>query len=493
MIQTIKQKRQNIEIIVVCLFLFFAVFIFLTQSPLHFWVREDTDTDSSVFKTVALMMNHGYMPYRDSFDHKGPLLYLINFWGMKISSYRGTWVFEFIALFAAFALIYKIARLFCGRVFSCISVLASTHLLFQYYVGGNLVEEYAMPFLAVSLYIYLDYFINRKITRCRLVICGLGLGAICMLRPNMLSVWLVFSIAVLIDCIRRKESGNVWRFLLFFLLGFCIIVLPIVIWLACNHAFEAFIQDYIIFNFIYSAAGKGMKWYAFFTFFKTKDLLIVTIITIYLLCGQENKILYGSYLVYIFCTVLFMGMAGRMAPYYGMVLVPMFVFPIAKLLSVFRSEPNAKSFEIIASVYILITVLPGWMGLMSNMMIIYQNRNEDNHSEFVESVCQVVVDNTSEEDRISVCGSWDIIYLLSNRMHATRYSYLFPAGRMLPSIMDEYFEQLEEEQPKIIVVSEGWLDENSHRDIYNFLEENQYEEIWDREQDGAVVKIYRHE
>lgn len=493
MFQTIKQRRQNIEIMVVCLFLFFAVFLFLTQSPLHFWIGEDTDTDSSVFKTVALMMNHGYMPYRDSFDHKGPLLYLINFWGMKIAPYRGSWVFEFVALFAAFAAIYKIARLFCGRVFSCISLLASTHLLFNYYAGGNLSEEYAMPFLAVSLYIYLDYFINQKITRCRLVICGLGFGAICLLRPNMLSVWLVFSIAVLIDCIRKKDWGSIWRFLLFFLLGFCIIVLPIMIWLACNHAFGAFIEDYIIFNFVYSAAGKGKKWYVFFNFLKTKDLIIVTIITIYLLCRRKNRFLYGTYLVYIFCTVLLMGMAGRMPSYYGMVLVPMFAFPIAKLLSVFGAEPNAKSLEIVASIYILSIVLPGWMGLMSNLTIIYQDRNEDHHSELVESVCQVVVDNTSAEDRISVCGTWDIIYLISNRMHATRYSYLFPAGRMMPSIMDEYFEQLGEEQPKIIVVLEGWLDENSHRDIYNFLEENPYEEIWVREQDGGDIKIYRHE
>lgn len=103
------------------------------------------------------------------------------------------------------------------------------------------------------------------------------------------------------------------------------------------------------------------------------------------------------------------------------------------------------------------------------------------------------MDNTSDEDRISVCGSWDIIYLMSNRMHATKYSYLFPVGRMMPGIMDEYFEQLAEEQPKIIVVSEAWLDANSYRDIYTFLEENQYEEIWVRKQDSGDVKIYRHE
>ena len=54
-------------------------FVFLFNSPLHPWIRGESTTDSSVFRTVAMMMRYGYMPYRDSFDHKGPLLYIIEF------------------------------------------------------------------------------------------------------------------------------------------------------------------------------------------------------------------------------------------------------------------------------------------------------------------------------------------------------------------------------------------------------------------------------
>ena len=77
-------------------FLFILAFIFLTKSPLHIWIRSDSDTDSSIFLTVAMMMDRGYMPYRDTFDHKGPLLYLINYLGRHISAYRGIWFVEFI-------------------------------------------------------------------------------------------------------------------------------------------------------------------------------------------------------------------------------------------------------------------------------------------------------------------------------------------------------------------------------------------------------------
>lgn len=493
MIRTIKWEKENIEKICVCLFLFFAAFFFLTKSPLHFWVGGDAGTDSSVFKTVAMMMSKGYMPYRDSFDHKGPLIFLINFFGMKIAAYRGAWVFELAALFIAFTALYKIARLFCGRVLSCVVLLASTRLLFDYYAEGNLVEEYAMPFLAVSLYIYLDYLINRKVTKFRLTICGFGLGAICMLRPNMFSVWVVFSIAVLIDCIRKKQGKDIRNFLLFFLLGFCIMVFPIMIWLACNHAFGAFVEDYILFNFAYTAAGTGMKWYSFFYYFQTKEILISTVIVIYLLFKRENKLLYGAYLVYLVSTVLLMCMAGRRAPHYGMVFIPMFVFPIAELLSMFGSDSNAKSLRLVVSLYLLSIALPSWMNLMGGMMNLYEDRNVDHHTELVRAVCQVIEDNTTEEDRISVCGSWDIIYLMSDRMHATKYSYLFPVGRMVPGILEEYFEQLREELPKIIVVPEGWHDSQSSAAIYSFLEEYQYKEIWLREDPSGDIKIYLRE
>ena len=38
------------------------------------------------------MMEKGYMPYRDSFDHKGPLLYFLNFIGNKcVYTYNVDW------------------------------------------------------------------------------------------------------------------------------------------------------------------------------------------------------------------------------------------------------------------------------------------------------------------------------------------------------------------------------------------------------------------
>ena len=64
-------KPMRIEVVFAFLFSLVIAFFFSIQSPLHLWVGADTNVDSSVFKTISMMMQKGYMPYRDTFDHKG--------------------------------------------------------------------------------------------------------------------------------------------------------------------------------------------------------------------------------------------------------------------------------------------------------------------------------------------------------------------------------------------------------------------------------------
>ena len=117
-----------------------TAFFFTIQSPLHPWNLAVTGTDSSVFKTVSMMMARGSIPYVDTFDHKGPLLYILNWLGDRISLYRGVWVIEMIFLIATFFMLYKIARLVCKKSVSCIVVFLSISLLFGYFDGGNISE-----------------------------------------------------------------------------------------------------------------------------------------------------------------------------------------------------------------------------------------------------------------------------------------------------------------------------------------------------------------
>ena len=106
-----RQKKARIQKVTIALFLAVMAFVFLLNSPLHPWIQSDANTDSSVFQTIALMMRKGYMPYRDSFDHKGPLLYILNYLGQNISAYNGIWFVEFVSLCITFGVLYEVAKI----------------------------------------------------------------------------------------------------------------------------------------------------------------------------------------------------------------------------------------------------------------------------------------------------------------------------------------------------------------------------------------------
>lgn len=485
-------RRSYLEEFILIAVLLIISFVFLTNSPLHIWIGSDSEKDSSVFLTVAMMMNKGYMPYRDTFDHKGPLLYLINYLGRRISAYRGVWVIEFISMFSTFLFIYKIARLKCGKALSYIVLLLSISLLFDFFQGGNLTEEYAMPFLAGSMYIFLDYFLNSKISVFRLVFCGLCFGGVCLLRPNMISLWIVFCIAILFKCIRDKSYHDLMFYITYFWVGFLLIVVPIVLWLAINNCIIDFWNVYIRFNFAYSSMSVDKRWSSFFYFLDKPAMLISIVISVYLFFNSKERFLYGTYCCYLFCTLLLICMSGRTYDHYGMILVPAVAFPIASLFGVCIksfSEHGSRTVSFLIALYFLYAlILPDWISTVSALSRVYRLREEEHKSELVNEVCSIVDLNSTYDDKISVYGNWDIIYLLSDREHATKYSYQFPLGQVKSDIMDEYFDELQEQLPPIIIVQEFY-----DRKIKEFLDDNDYSLIWpengdDREISSLIFK-----
>lgn len=251
------KKRKKVENIVSFLLSALVSFVFLLNSSLHPWEGQWTTTDSSVFKTVSFMMSNGYMPYKDTFDHKGPLLYIINFFGDKIEFFKGVWMFEFIAITITFFFIFKIARIKSTKFPAILSSFLAISLLFDYLEYGNLVEEYAMPLISIALFLFLDYLINNKISSFRIFVSGFAFGAVLLLRPNMITVWIVFCFAILLIKVIYKDYKSIQQFILWFLIGALTIIIPITIWLSINGALYKFIEDYLIFNIQYTSLEGG--------------------------------------------------------------------------------------------------------------------------------------------------------------------------------------------------------------------------------------------
>lgn len=473
------QKRNMTEILSSILIAGAASLIFLQQSPLHPWIRAEAATDSSVYKTVSLMMEKGYTPYLDSFDHKGPMIFVINRIGDFFSPYCGVWVVEAAFLFVSLIMIYKTARLFCRPLSGLVVSFLSVSPLFVYFQGGNLCEEYAMSFIAASLFIFLDYLKNNNKSPWRIIICGLCFGGTLLIKPNLTALWIVMCLGIAIEVIIRKNWKDLKYFILFFCIGLACICIPFIIWLSVRGALAQFWNDCVLFNREYVSDFDGYasfsgKWNTFISFVKNPFIFTALLLALFNLTGEEKKVSL-LWLLSMLVSLLFTCMAGRVYLHYGMILVPLLAYPFATALEELEKlelkQGNSFFRRIVLVAACTLLFVTNWAGLICSLPDNFKNRNADNVSAETSRIVDYIDRNTKPDDRISVYGNWDIIYVLSDRAHATRYSYQYPVADVAQKIFEEYTSQLKEEQPEVVVVQAGKWDGL----IAGFLKENNYE------------------
>ena len=466
-------------------------FIITMQSPVTPWTISDPGTDSSVFRYVAYEMSSGGMPYADTFDHKGPLLYLINYLGMQIGYLKGVWVVELVMMCLSLALFYKAARLQCSRTRSlCVTLIAAAMLL-KYFEGGNLTEEYALPFVAASILLFLDFLLNRKINYFKLVICGVCLGAVLMLRPNMAVVWVVMPVAMIVRLAKDGELKKLPTYAACFVLGVVVAIAPIVIWLLSNGALEACLTDYLGFNLQYVNSGLEGSLSAArvdsFIFFLNNPFILAALVASAYTTWSKREIPEIAITVLFLITIATASMSGRQYLHYGLLLVPVAIYPLAWLFgSVERPEPQFQMiFRITLSLYISLALsvplLLSATDVASKSML---DPEKITLSEALDETVQCVKKNTNADDRITVYGNWDAVYVLSHRLSASEYSYQFPISQVNKSISEDYFAALDRELPKIVVVQVDYYDEK----IESYIEKHHYELILEIQGNGSKTK-----
>lgn len=451
------------------------MFFFLIEgSPISIWSNGESQTDQSVFKTISMLISRGYMPYRDSFDHKGPMIYIINVLGDLISSYRGIWVVELLFLSLTFFVLYKLARLKCGVFMAFASLMYSYVNLSYYYGTGNLVEEYALLFIAISLYIFCDYFVNDKITVFRLIMSGWCFGVVLLLRENMISVWGVFCVAVAVKKCKEKQYVDIARYIGWFLLGAFIIVVPVVLWLGLGGALPEFWNQYVMFNFEYSACSFTAKWGSLFFFSNNTGVLLAVLCSIYL-AKNSDRFFWESYIIFIVVNMILLSFSGRIYDHYNLLTIPMIVFPLAGVfheIEQIDSKYRIIGFGIVTYMAIC-SAIPIIMHNTEWASNVYNQRNIDKVSEDVNIVCDIIERYTEEDDPIVVYGNWNIIYIKSNRIPASKYSYQDPIMGVSDKIHDDFWNEMYAKKPKCVVVQAGRM----NSEMLTFLESNDYQLI----------------
>ena len=459
---------------IISIILIFCISILFLASIPAFLLRPNNvynGIDHSVWQTIGYMMKQGYLPYVDSFDHKGILLYFIHYWGSLINTLWGVSIFQFISIFITLLFAYKIACLKCKHIESIFIVLvAGIILINNEYVVGD-IEMFSMSFIAISLYIFLDYLLNNKVSHYRVFITGICCGAVLLIKVNLANCWVVFCPAIFIKLIVEKRYEELKKYTLCFLSGCMLIICPCLIWALVKGCLAEFIESYIIFNSKYVGLNHSIKsfnkWMEF-------DFIILSMTICPFFFNKKNatNIIYEIYTIVAF---LLIAVIETNHLHHGLTTFIVVIYPFSLIMNSLSAEINLKKF--VAILLIAYMIIPKWYVISKNLPYKIIHRHESGMSSETEKICEIIKKNTDKNDTISVYGNWCEIYLLCDRKHATKYSFQTPIKAYDTSIFNNYIDQLYEEKPKIIVLQSGnWGKYDG--EIKEFIESEKYELLY---------------
>ena len=172
--------------------------------------------DSLQFQTIGKNWLEGLIPYKDLFDHKGPLVFLINALGFLIGfgSRYGIVLFQIIALFIVLKFVFKFAALASKR--RIWGVVSSLIFLIAYafcYSNGNSVQEYNLPFIMAACYFAVKFLTGpakAKHPPKYALLYGVCAGAYLMIQASnaVLVAALVLMVGVVL--LYRRHFVNFW-------------------------------------------------------------------------------------------------------------------------------------------------------------------------------------------------------------------------------------------------------------------------------------------
>lgn len=226
------------------------LFIAGSSSPLYPHIRYD----DAIFNLMGAGWSRGILPYRDLFDNKGPLVYLIQMAGHVLAPGKwGVWLLEVMACAFSLELLYRTGRQFRT---SASDVWLSLAIIFPTYVlcvdWGNTVEEWSLPFQVIALLYATRCLCNPlENNTAASFVGGLCFGATALIRINNNCIIVGLALGILIGLLRRREWESAVRAVLCFIGGALLVLLPFIVWFGALGILPDFFYDCFIYNWHY--------------------------------------------------------------------------------------------------------------------------------------------------------------------------------------------------------------------------------------------------
>lgn len=252
----------------VFLLLFSALFVLRFSYSTSILYPDYYGSDSAIFQLIGKYWAQGVIPYKELFDHKGPLIFLIDAIGYSLGGRSGILILQTISLTATIWAFYRFCRLGMSWLPASVSTAVSLLYLARSFDEGNMTEEYSLLFLSIPLYLAGRWYLGQRKGDIPFhpwqyaAVYGGCFAAVLMLRLTNAILICSLVLVIVVFLVLCRQWQTLFANALGFLGGFGVCFLPFAAYFAANGALGDMLYGTIGYNIFYATEFSITDYYA---------------------------------------------------------------------------------------------------------------------------------------------------------------------------------------------------------------------------------------
>jgi hypothetical protein len=423
--------------------------------------------DSGFFMYAGGQILKGKLLYLDIWDSKGPLIFYINAFALWLGhgSRWGVWGMEFIFLFLAALIGFKLIEKLWGIIPALFGTLVWLFAFNNVARGGNFTEEYSLLFSFIALYLFWLGAQNPH-NKIYPFIIGITLALNFLLRANNIGVQLSIIFVTILSGILDKNVQQSLKRLLWISIGALSVLAMVALYFRALGTLDDMFQAAVAYNFFYSRGGTRLDDLAK-SFVRGVNLLgYLSLVPTFLGFGillekLPERIRSGPtpfrdlsflFLIGFPVEIVMSGLSGNNFPHYYICWSP-YIALLSGLLLGLNERSNKRHLLALAVMILLVSFIK--FETLSQYQTAFTKILFDRGSgiELVHPVAKYIRDNTEPTDTVLVWGTQPYINLLARRDSPTGILFYPQLARspFTDELNARFYQDLVQNEPVFIV------------------------------------------
>ena len=330
------------------LLLIAAVTIFLCSKssplyPFNDWV------DADCFMTVGRSILYGKMPYRDLYEQKGPVLYLMHAAAALVSedTFIGVFAMEILAAFLTLFLVFRTARLLDPAAgISFILLSAAVCYSDACFCHGDSAEELCMPVMAWLIYITVKMETGGTLPdRLPSYVTGLAFAYAFWIKYTLAGGFAGFLLVSAVHAVRKKELKKYAVDILMWAAGLMTVSIPLLAWFWKSGALPDLFSAYFVNNltsysdlgsdtFLLGSMVRNLAFGLIYMIETDIHALLLIVLTLYYLVKAGQRKIAFSYMPMVLFAFVSVYIGGQRYLYYSLILYPFAMLGIKDIVHI---------------------------------------------------------------------------------------------------------------------------------------------------------------